>query len=250
MPADRPRLLRNPIVLLVLLAAAVTAVVYLLREGRPREARDERLGEVLHVLRAPAEGAPRPVSGAVPPVLFQLPRFRLVNETGASFGLRELQGKAWIASFFFTSCPSICPKLTRRMKKLEERTRPFGARVHHVSFSVDPKTDTPARLRAYGQKWGVDPRRWTLLTGPLPDVEHAIREGFKQAMEKQTTPVTGPLGEDLYDITHGARFVLVDAAGGLRGFYDSDPAGRDALMGDLSALLGGAAQRFDAGPTP
>ncbi|MEI8259255.1 MAG: hypothetical protein WCJ30_26605 [Deltaproteobacteria bacterium] len=90
-----------------------------------------------------------------------------------------------------------------------------------------PRRDRP--LPALAQKYGIDPRRWTLLTGPLPDVEHAIREGFKLAMEKQTTPVKGPLGEDLYDITHGARFVLVDAEGGLRGFYDSDGAGRRAL---------------------
>ena len=120
---------------------------------------------------------------------------------------------------------------------MQEATKAHGDKVRIVSLSVDPKTDTPARLLAYAKKHGADPARWTFLTGPLPDIEAAVREGFKQALERQTVPLKGPLGEDLYDITHGARFVLVDREGVLRGFYDADGPGRALLVRDVDTLV-------------
>lgn len=161
---------------------------------------------------------------APPPVLWQVPAFSLVAADGRPFGSGELRGHVYVASFFFTRCPSICPTLMKGMATLQRRFRDEGLdSVRLVSISVDPDHDTPERLRAALPGYGVDPSRWALLTGPRDRVRALAVDGFRVALgEPQATDAAGIL-----DIAHAAKLLLVDGNGALRGLYDSDALGLD-----------------------
>jgi protein SCO1 len=165
-----------------------------------------------------------------PALAIALPPFALVNEQNKPFGLAELKGHAWIADFVFTSCTSVCPKLTRRMAEIQRRTEGLGDALHLVTLTVDPDNDTPARLAAYAKEAHADPRRWSFLTGSLATIEPVVLQGFKQAMGRREAP------SGLITIFHGERFVLVDADGMIRGYYEADDAGIDKLLSDATLL--------------
>ena len=115
-----------------------------------------------------------------PPVLSQLPAFSLVGMDGKPFGSQELHGQVYIASFFFTSCRSICPAIMHGMGRLQAGLSERNVQgVRLVSISVDPEHDTPEILSAYAKEMGVDPGRWTLLTGDAEQVRQLVVDGFK-----------------------------------------------------------------------
>jgi protein SCO1/2 len=161
-----------------------------------------------------------------PPVLGQLPEFRLVDDRGRPFGSAELAGQVWVGNLFFTRCRSICPVLTAAMGRLQDRYDEYGIEgIRLVSISVDPLHDTPERLREYAGTWAVDERRWTLLTGEPERIERLAVEGFKSFL--------GPAAADEqggFDIAHLGKLVLVDGQGRIRGYYDADPAGLDEVF--------------------
>lgn len=161
---------------------------------------------------------------AAPPVLATVPSFTLLDQDGESFGSTQLAGKVWVANFIFTSCQTMCPVLTGKMRELAHRARRLGPDVHFVSFTVDPERDTPERLRAYAQKHGADPHKWAFVTGSLGDVERAVVDGFKIAIERPQPPT------DLWEIVHGEHFVLVDRGLNIRGYFTSDAQGMDRLV--------------------
>lgn len=118
-----------------------------------------------------------------PPVLSQLPEFSLVGVDGKPFGSGELRGQVYVANFFFTSCRSICPAIMKGMARLQDGfTQRNITGIRLVSISVDPGYDTPEVLGAYGTEMGVDPLRWTLLTGDPDDVRRLVVDGFKTPM--------------------------------------------------------------------
>jgi len=160
-----------------------------------------------------------------PPVLGQVPPFSLTAASGEPFGSTDLAGRVYVAGFFFTRCPSVCPKLTAAMARLAERydeERVDG--VHLLSISVDPDYDRPERLLEYAAAYGVDPARWTLVTGDLEQIRTLVMRGFR-------TPLGEPDPEgNLIEIAHSTKFVLVDGNGGIRGYYDSDATGLDEIF--------------------
>jgi protein SCO1/2 len=83
------------------------------------------------------------------PVLGQIAEFGLKDQTGRAVSARDLRGKTWVAAFMFTRCPTICPRITRRMQELQAHAKQEQAPLTLVSFSVDPEYDTPAVLTAY-----------------------------------------------------------------------------------------------------
>ena len=162
------------------------------------------------------------------PKLMQVPDFRFTNQDGRPFGSSELNGHVWIAGFMFTSCPDVCPILTEKLRGLQRRVQTKAKSVQFVSISVDPTTDTPARLTAYANQHHADTRSWNFLTGPQEALAQVIVEGFKQRLEQ---PKDNPLG-----ILHGTHFVLVDPRGMVRGFYRTDLDGMRALARDAVLL--------------
>lgn len=164
-----------------------------------------------------------------PPTYMALPNFTLTSEKGLPFGSEQLKGKVWIASFMFTSCPTVCPKLMEKMAEVQHRTRNAGTAVHLVSISVDAENDTPERLAEFARRFKASPYRWTFLTGEQKELERTVVQGFKVAMGKDA--------DSALQIFHSERFVLVDAEGRIRGYYDADKPGIDALLRHVNYLI-------------
>ncbi|RYZ41735.1 MAG: SCO family protein [Myxococcaceae bacterium] len=177
--------------------------------------------------RAQAAAANLPVHGS-------LPRFELTDQTGRPFSDADLQGHLVVADFFFTRCPTVCPLLTERMLRVQRQARAQGLDLRLVSFSVDPRHDTPERLTAYARDHHIDTATWSLLTGPLEQVEATVLEGFRVMMGRDADAGD----DDFFSVFHGEHFVLVDARGQLRGYYKvtGDDAGLEALLHDAEVL--------------
>jgi protein SCO1 len=180
------------------------------------------------IVRAITHPVPKP-----PALKLPLPSFVLTDQKGHPFGLHDLEGRVWVADFVFTSCPTVCPKLTQRMARIQHRARHLGEAFHLVTFTVDPENDTPARLASYATSYHADPSRWSFLTGNLGDVETTVVKGFKIAMGKE--PVED--GSGIFSIFHGEKLVLVDGAGAIRGYYDADDEGTDDLLSAADVLV-------------
>jgi protein SCO1 len=174
------------------------------------------------------------------PELGELPAFSLEDQSGRAFGRDDLRGKVWVADFVFTSCSDACPRLTQRMRSLQDRLDPHE-RVGLLSISVDPERDTPEKLRDYGKTYGAREDVWRFLTGSPTEVERTVVKGFKIAMAKVPLETEGPPTEDelraqAFDIMHGDRLVLVDSAARIRGYYVADDAGLNAILRAARAL--------------
>ena len=168
-----------------------------------------------------------------PPVLRQLPDWRLVDHNGESFGSDDLAGEVYVASFLFTRCATVCPRLTASLRQLERRYRDEGVEdVRLVSFSVDPEHDTPERLRDYAGSRSIDLERWSLLTGAEEEVRSMVVDGFALPMGERLDLAGG-----LVDVAHAARLALVDRNGGVRGYYGSDAVGLDEVFHRTRQIL-------------
>jgi len=128
-----------------------------------------------------------------------------------------MRGKVWVAGFIFTSCPSVCPKISRAMLELQQRYARNGDEIELVSFSVDPENDTPEVLRRYAENLGADLSRWHFVTGDRAAMEALVVGGFKTSIDRK--PLGGGTTIDMYDIAHAEKLVLVDDTGGVRGLY-------------------------------
>ena len=173
-----------------------------------------------------------------PPALWPLPELSLVDQGGAPVTLARLKGRVWVVNFIYTRCSGACPMLTARMKGLRDTLADEGAlggRVGLLSISVDPTADTPARLAEYAAQWGAEASEWIFATGEPSAVQEAVIKGFKTAMG---APPAGEEATD-FEILHGQRFVLVDAGGVIRAFYESTPEGIEALSAQVRALSEG-----------
>lgn len=156
------------------------------------------------------------------PELGQVPQFHLTGEDGRPFhSSAELTGKVWVADFFFTTCNGPCPRMTALMRKVQDATAEFPD-VQLVSFTVDPKTDTPEKLTEYARRFRYNPARWHFLTGPPAELEMLSNDTFH----------LGGLGPE-----HGTRFAVVDRKGRIRAYYEtSDSAAIRQLVEDVRKL--------------
>lgn len=152
-----------------------------------------------------------------PPRLGQVGAFSLIDQGGAPVTAESLRGKVWVAAFFFSRCPSICPKITRRMRALQVAANGSGLDLLLVSFSVDPDNDTPPVLLDYSRRFQADLQNWHFLTGELAEVKRTVLDGFKLALDGKSDSSAENGG-----IIHGSHLVLVDRSLGIRGYYRSD----------------------------
>ena len=155
--------------------------------------------------------------------------FKLKNQFGKEVGLEDWGGKIIIADFFFTSCPSICPKLTRNMKKLQTAFKKTDSLVRFVSFTVDPMRDTVQALKAYGDKFGIDHDTWFMLTGDKNELYDIALNEFKASIASNGNIDTG--------FIHTDRFFLLDRDRVVRGWYSGlDSVNLDKLIKDVVLL--------------
>jgi protein SCO1/2 len=134
------------------------------------------------------------------------PEFGFVNQDGDTITNKDLEGKVYLVDFFFTSCPSICPIMTANMMKLQERFVHYDD-FHTVSFTVDPKRDSPSVLNQYATERMVNTEKWDFLTGEKDSLYSVAYHYLSSAME-DSLAAGGFL--------HTEYFVLVDKEGFLR----------------------------------
>lgn len=155
-------------------------------------------------------------------ILGNVPRFQLTSQDGHAFDSSALAGKIWVADFFYTTCPGPCPRMTSQMHDVQKAVEKLP-NVRFVSFSIDPKNDTPHVLAAYAKEHAAAPG-WFFLTGPVPTLQMLDRNAFK-------------LGNIDGSMQHSTRFVLVDGKGQIRAYYDtSEPTAVQKVIADVRAL--------------
>jgi len=177
-----------------------------------------------------------------PPVMYVLPDYALVDQTGAPFTSETLRGKVWVAGFVFTSCPSTCPAVTRAMGDLRDRFDRMDIDIEMVSFTVDPKKDTPAVLAEYASEVGATSSKWHFVTGDPAAIRAVVRDGFKLGIGQPEPQPAADSGGTMYDIAHSTKLAIVDTTGGVRGFYDIEPDGLDEVFHRSQHVMAEAAR--------
>lgn len=160
----------------------------------------------------------------------KIPAFQYLNQDSVMITSKSMKGKVWIADFFFTSCPTICPTMTAQMKRLSAMTKDLEKHIQFMSFSIDPERDQPNVLKKYIQRNGITAPNWQFFTGD-EDKTHALGvEYFNVFANKDIASEGG--------YAHSPAFVLVDHEGYVRGVYvGTETEQVDLLEKDLRKLL-------------
>ncbi|MCM3704885.1 MULTISPECIES: SCO family protein [Cytobacillus] len=169
-------------------------------------------------------------SGLKDALNWELADFTYTNQDNKEFGLKDLEGKVWVADFIFTNCEDVCMPMTANMKKLQDLAEKEGIKnIEFVSFSVDPKVDTPEVLKEFASTYNADFSNWHFLTGyEQEDIEKYAMEYFKTIVKK---PQTGD------QVIHGTDFYLVDQNGKVMKYYTGlNEIPLDKIMNDIKAL--------------
>ena len=154
--------------------------------------------------------------------------FSFTNQNGKITTQQDYEGKIYITDFFFTTCPSICPKMTANMAGIQEKII-NDSQVMLLSYSVTPQIDSVAQLKKYALDNGVNDQKWNLLTGNKKEIYALARESYLAVKEDGDG---GP-----YDMIHTENFILVDPKKRIRGFYDgTDALAMEELLRDLEIL--------------
>lgn len=162
----------------------------------------------------------------------------LQNQLGDSVSLFDKTGKILVVDFFFTSCGSICPKLTRNMAKLQQsfitggnvRNKIDTSIVQFISFTVDPQRDSVSVLKDYADRFGVNHDNWWMLTGSRDSIYKFAFEELK--VDKFSEEPISP------DFVHTSRFVLIDKDHFVRGYYNGlDSVSVAKLARDIGLLM-------------
>lgn len=145
-------------------------------------------------------------------VFHQIRDFKMTNQLGQEVSLKDMEGKVILVDFFFTSCPSICPTLTKNLRKIQNAYGKTDTLLQILSFSVDPVRDSVQKLRKYGYDYKVNPDNWWLLTGDKKEIYDLARHDYFVSVTE------GNGGPD--DFVHTEKLVLIDKNRHIRGYYN------------------------------
>jgi cytochrome oxidase Cu insertion factor (SCO1/SenC/PrrC family) len=149
------------------------------------------------------------------PELGQVPEFAFTERSGQPLTSGHLQDKVWVASFIFTCCTQACPQVSGSMAELQAAfANEPGFRL--VSFSVDPRRDTPKVLSDYAQQFSAPAEQWLFVTGDQDQLYQLIEKSFHLAVHQNTGAARTPGNE----VTHSSRLMLVDRRGQIRGYFE------------------------------
>ncbi|MGB3182973.1 MAG: SCO family protein [Cyclobacteriaceae bacterium] len=155
--------------------------------------------------------------------------FTLVNQLGDTITEKTFEGKIYVADFFFTICPGICPKMTENMNLVQEAFKDDDE-VLLLSHSVTPERDTVAVLRKYAGRKGVTAGKWHLATG---DRDHIYSLGRQDYFAEEDLGIS----KSADDFLHTENFILVDGNRHIRGLYNGiNKASVQQLIADIKTL--------------
>ncbi len=162
-------------------------------------------------------------------IYHKVPDFRFIDQDSQVVTQKTFENKVYVADFFFTSCPTICPKMTEQMYRVYKEYKD-NPKVMFLSHTVDPKRDTPGTLKNYANKLGVDSTRWKFVTGHKDSIYRIGKKGYMASAKKDSAAPGGFL--------HSGQFFLVDEKRRIRGIYrGTKTESVDDLMSDLDQLL-------------
>ena len=159
----------------------------------------------------------------------QIADFSFTNQNGKTITQKDYEGKVYVADFFFTTCKSICPKMTTNLVDVQKAFI-NNPKVKLLSFTVMPDIDSVSVLKEYAKINGVVDSKWNLVTGDKKAIYTMARKSYLAV--KQGKP------EEQYDMVHTENFVLVDSKKRVRGFYDgTNKEEIQRLIEDINWLL-------------
>ena len=155
--------------------------------------------------------------------------FSFTNQNGKTITQKDYEGKIYVADFFFTTCGSICPKMTTNLIDVQKAFLD-NPKVMLLSHTVFPEIDSVSVLKEYAKIYGVNDNKWNLVTGDKKEIYTMARKSYLAV--KQGKP------DQLYDMVHTGNFVLVDSKRRVRGFYDGTKKEEiQRLIEDINWLL-------------
>jgi protein SCO1/2 len=169
------------------------------------------------------------VNGKVDTLYHQIPAFRFLNQDSVWVSEKDMAGKIYIADFFFTSCPTICPKMKTQLLRIYERyAKNDGIRI--LSHSIDPSFDTPGVLKQYASRLQVKAPRWNMLTGDKAALYTLGEKSYMVTAQEDKNEAGG--------FVHSGAFILVDKNRHVRGIYDGTQETEvNHLIEDIEILL-------------
>ena len=157
-----------------------------------------------------------------------IPDFSFINQDNKIINSDSLKGKIYVADFFFTTCPSICPIMTKQLTRVQkEFTNDPNFKI--ISFTVDPDKDKSEILKAYAEKNGANSAQWSFCTGEKQKIYRLGQKGFLL--------VEPEYRNDTIDFLHSDKLVLIDQFSRIRGFYSgTDSTEVNLLISDIKIL--------------
>jgi protein SCO1/2 len=162
-------------------------------------------------------------------VYHSIPDYKLVNQDSNWVTPKTFEGKIYVADFFFTSCPTICPTMKKEMLRVYEAYKE-NDQVGIISHTIDPEYDTVALLKDFAEKLDVKAPKWHFVTGEKEDIYELGQKGYMVTAMEDENEKGGYL--------HSGAFVLVDKERHIRGVYDGTQSNEvDKLIQDIELLL-------------
>jgi len=159
-----------------------------------------------------------------------IPDFTFMTHDSVMISSKSMKGKIWIADFFFTSCTTICPLMTKNMKFLVSSTKAYAEHLKFLSFTINPNYDSPTVLRRYRNKHQIKSDNWLFLRGNETETHQLGIDNFLVYANRDENSVDG--------FAHSGAFTLVDKNGYVRGVYlGTDKKEVKRLLKDLRILM-------------
>ena len=156
--------------------------------------------------------------------------FSFTNQNGKTITQKDYEGKIYVADFFFTTCQTICPIMTRNMVEVQKAIL-NNPKVMILSHSVLPDQDSVPVLKKYAIEKGVNDKKWNLVTGDKKAIYGIARKSYLAVKTSNAS--------EMYDMVHTENFVLVDTKRRIRGFYDgTKKEDIQRLIADINFLSG------------
>ncbi len=161
-------------------------------------------------------------------IYYQIPKFEFVDQDSNVVNNVSFKNNIYISDFFFTSCPSICPKVKKQMLRIYDKYEETEI-IKMVSHTLDPKRDNTDILKQYAQNLGVDTKKWIFLTGDKDELREIALKYFVAVVEDEEAPG---------GLDHSGKIVVIDKNGHVRAFAEgTDPDDVSELMKEIDVLI-------------
>jgi protein SCO1/2 len=162
-------------------------------------------------------------------VFHTIPDFSLINQDSLPITNKTYEGKIYIADFFFTTCPTICPVMKKQMLRVYEKYKE-NPKIGILSHTIDPRHDSVQVLKEYATRLGIDGTMWNFVTGDKSKIYKLGEKSYYITAREDSTAA----GE----IIHSGAFILVDTKRRVRGIYDgTKDTDVTKLIKDMEVLL-------------